>query len=125
VAGIVATNTTVERPGAVAAHARAGEAGGLSGAPLAPLATRALRRVYARAGGRVPIVGVGGIFSAEDAYARIRSGATLVQVYTGYIYGGPRFVPALLRGLRDLLKRDGFSYIGDAVGVDSRRGLAA
>jgi dihydroorotate dehydrogenase len=125
VAGIVATNTTVERPGAVAAHPRAGEAGGLSGAPLAPLALRALRRVYARAGGRVPIVGVGGVFSAEDAYARIRSGATLVQAYTGYIYGGPRFAPAVLRGLPDLLKRDGFSHISDAIGVDSRRGLAA
>jgi dihydroorotate dehydrogenase len=125
VAGIVATNTTIERPGTVAVHPRAAEAGGLSGAPLAPLAARALRRVYARAGGRVPIIGVGGIFSAEDAYARIRSGATLVQAYTGYIYGGPRFAPGVLRGLRDLLKRGGFSHICDAIGVDSRRGPAA
>ena len=118
-AGIVTTNTTIQRPGAVASHPRASEAGGLSGAPLEPLATFALRRVYARAGGRIPIVGVGGIMCAEDAYARIRSGATLVQAYTGFIYGGPVFVPAMLAGLERLLERDGFSRLSDAIGIDA------
>ncbi len=122
--GIVATNTTIQRPGGVASHPRAEEAGGLSGAPLAPLATLALRRVYARAAGRIPIVGVGGVMSAEDAYARVRSGATLVQAYTGYVYGGPGFVPGVLRGLERLLKRDGFSRLSDAVGADVRPGAA-
>src|SRR5512141_82521 len=75
--GIIATNTTIQRPGATASHPRAAEAGGLSGAPLQPLAVSALRRVYARAAGRIPIVGVGGVMTAEDVYERIRSGATL------------------------------------------------
>jgi dihydroorotate dehydrogenase len=123
--GIVATNTTIQRPGAVASHPRAAEAGGLSGEPLAALATLALRRVYARAGGRIPIVGVGGVMNAEDAYARVRSGATLVQAYTGYIYAGPGFVPGVLVGLERLLKRDGFSSIYDAVGADVRSGVNA
>ncbi len=117
-AGVVATNTTIQRPGEVAAHPRASEAGGLSGAPLEPLATAALRRVYARARGRIPVVGVGGVMSAADAYAKIRSGATLVQVYTGFIYGGPRFAQELVEGLESLLRRDGFGCIHDALGVD-------
>jgi dihydroorotate dehydrogenase len=125
VAGIVATNTTIQRPGAVAGHRCGAEAGGLSGAPLAALALATLQRAYARAGGRIPIIGVGGVMSAEDAYARIRSGATLVQAYTGYIYGGPGFVGELLRGIEKLLKRDGFSSIGDAIGIDLRRGPPA
>jgi len=124
-AGIVATNTTIQRPGAVAAHPRAAEPGGLSGAPLRPLATEALRRVYAKTAGRIPIVGVGGIMSAQDAYTRVRSGATLVQAYTGYIYGGPAFVPGVLRGLQELLKRDGFSRISDAIGVDVRPAMSS
>ncbi|SRR6266568_2089104 len=119
-AGIVATNTTLQRPGAVAAHPRASEAGGLSGAPLGPLALHAIRRVRSRVGDRIPIVGVGGVMSGADAYLRIRSGATLVQAYTGYIYGGPGFVRRVLRELGDLLRRDGFARIADAVGADLR-----
>lgn len=119
-AGIVATNTTLQRPGDVATHPRAGEAGGLSGAPLGPLSLRAIRRIRSRVGSRIPIVGVGGVMSGTDAYARIRSGATLVQVYTGFIYGGPGFVSGLLRELEELLRRDGFSRVADAVGADLR-----
>ncbi len=120
-AGVVATNTTVTRPGAVASHPKAGEAGGLSGAPLAPLAADALRRAYIRAAGRIPIVGVGGIMDANDAYARIRAGASLIQVYTGFIYGGPGFARRLLEDLARLLAKDGFRSPADAVGADHRR----
>jgi dihydroorotate dehydrogenase len=124
-AGIIATNTTVQRPGEVAAHRRARETGGLSGAPLEPLATRALRRVYARAGGRLPIVGVGGVMSAWDAYAKVRAGASLVQAYTGFIYGGPSFVSDVVGGLEKLVQKDGFSRLSDAVGADVHRDRAA
>jgi dihydroorotate dehydrogenase len=117
-AGIVATNTTIQRPGAVASSPLAAEAGGLSGAPLAPLALAALRRIAVRAAGRLPVVGVGGIMDADDAYARIRAGATLVQAYTGFIYGGPAFPRALHRGLARLLARDGFRSVEEAVGAD-------
>ena len=115
--GIIATNTTIQRPGAVADHPRAAEAGGLSGAPLAPLALLALRRAHARAAGRIPIIGVGGIMDAADAYARIRAGASLVQVYTGFVYGGPAFPRRILEELPDLLHRDGFGSVAEAVGT--------
>ncbi len=120
--GSIATNTTIQRPGAVATHPLARESGGLSGAPLEPLATAALRRVHARAGGRIPIIGVGGVMSPADAYAKIRAGASLVQVYTGFIYGGPMFARRLVSGIAELLRRDGFSQVEDAIGADSRGG---
>jgi dihydroorotate dehydrogenase len=116
-AGIIATNTTLSREG-VEGHPRAKEQGGLSGAPLERLATAAVRRCARRAGGRVPIVGAGGVMSAEDAYAKIRAGASLVQVYTGLIYGGPGFVRAVNEGLARLLARDGYARVTDAVGAD-------
>jgi len=119
-AGVVATNTTIQRPGPAGAHRLAGEAGGLSGAPLEALATAAVRRAFARARGRLPIVGVGGVMTAEDAYRKIRAGASLVQAYTGFVYGGPRFAPRLLGDLAGLLRRDGFSAVADAVGADVR-----
>ncbi len=117
VAGIVATNTTLSRPG-VEGHPAAAQQGGLSGAPLEPLATEAVRRCYARARGRVPIVGVGGVMDAQGVYAKIRAGATLVQVYTGFIYGGPGFVRRANEGLAALLVRDGFARVEDAIGAD-------
>ena len=104
VAGIIATNTTLSRAG-VERHPRATEAGGLSGAPLEARATEVVRRAYARAAGRVPIIGCGGVLSAEDAYRKIRAGASLVQVYTGLVYGGPGFVAELNAGLARLLAR--------------------
>jgi dihydroorotate dehydrogenase len=116
-AGIVATNTTLSRAG-VERHPRASEPGGLSGAPLEPLATSVVRRIARRAAGRVPVVGSGGVMSAEDAYAKIRAGASLVQVYTGLVYGGPGFVGRLCAGLDALLARDGFACVSEAVGAD-------
>jgi len=118
-AGIVATNTTISR-GGVEGHPRAGETGGLSGAPLEARATEVVRRCHARAAGRLTIVGCGGVLSAEDAYRKIRAGASLVQVYTGFIYGGPAFVRRLHAGLLRLLARDGFRSVSEAVGADGR-----
>jgi dihydroorotate dehydrogenase len=123
VSGIIATNTTLSRAG-VEGHPRAKEQGGLSGAPLEKLATSVVRRCAERAAGRVPIVGAGGVMSAEDAYAKLRAGASLVQVYTGFIYGGPGFVRQVNEGLAALLARDGFASVQDAVGADLREGAA-
>jgi dihydroorotate dehydrogenase len=117
VSGIIATNTTLERP---FSHPLAKEAGGLSGAPLRGIATRVIRRLYGRARGRLAIIGVGGVFSAEDAYEKMRAGANGVQIYTGLIYQGPAVVGRILRGLRQLLARDGFRSLSEAVGRESR-----
>jgi dihydroorotate dehydrogenase len=118
IAGFIATNTTVARPGIH--HSRAGEAGGLSGRPLAAAAQETASRIYRLVGGRLPIIGVGGIASAEEAYARIRAGASLVQLYTGLVYEGPGVVRTINRGLARLLRRDGFASLAEAVGVDLR-----
>ena len=96
--GLIATNTTLER-GGVAGHPRAGEAGGLSGRPLLERSTEVLRAFASHLGGRIPLIGVGGISSVEDAREKIRAGASLVQIYTSFIYQGPRLVRELARGL--------------------------
>jgi dihydroorotate dehydrogenase len=119
-AGIIATNTTVSRSGLRAPAALAGEGGGLSGAPLKPLANDACRTLYAHVGRRAPIIGVGGIFTADDAYERIRAGASLVQLYTGLIYEGPGIVARIVRGLGERLSRDGISSISEVIGIDVR-----
>ncbi|HEY8207287.1 MAG TPA: quinone-dependent dihydroorotate dehydrogenase [Myxococcaceae bacterium] len=121
--GLIATNTTVERPAAIV-HPRAGEAGGLSGAPLSERAVAVLARAGARARGRLALVGSGGVMTAEDVYRRIRAGASVVQLYTGFIYGGPGTVPRMLRELAALLRRDGFTSVSTAVGADLREGPA-
>jgi len=118
--GVIATNTTLDRSG-VAGHPRAGEAGGLSGAPLERRATEAVRRAYLSAAGRIPIVGVGGVADAAQAYAKIRAGASLVQLYTGFVYGGPGLPRRILAGLAALLRRDGYRSVAEAVGADARR----
>jgi dihydroorotate dehydrogenase len=115
--GLVATNTTTAR---LDLHStRAAEAGGLSGAPLRWRANDVCRRIYRRTAGRVPIVGVGGIFTAQDAYERIRSGATLVQIYTALVYEGPGAFSRINRGLVRLLERDRLSHIAEAVALDT------
>ncbi len=114
--GIIATNTTLARDSLTSA--RSDEAGGLSGRPLFERSTRALARVASLAGGRIPLIGVGGVASAEQAYAKIRAGATAVQVYTGLVYGGLALVGAILHGLERLLERDGFCSVATAVGAD-------
>lgn len=119
-AGIVATNTTVSRDGLKTSGPLTREGGGLSGAPLRQRANEACRLLFRHLGRRVPIVGVGGIASAEQAYERVRSGAALVQVYTALIYEGPGLVTDILDGLAERLARDGFRTIGEAIGVDIR-----
>jgi len=117
-AGIIATNTTVSRSGLRAPAHVAGETGGLSGAPLKAMATGACRTLFAHVGRRAPIVGVGGIFTADDAYERMRAGASLVQLYTGLIYEGPGVVARIVRGLGERLARDGVSSISEVIGAD-------
>jgi dihydroorotate dehydrogenase len=119
--GIIATNTTIARAG-LRSPARAADAcgpGGLSGAPLRARALAVLARLRARVGDRLTLVGVGGIETAADAWARIRAGATLVQVYTGFIYEGPLLARRLAAGLVALADRDGFTCVQDAVGADA------
>ncbi|KAJ02985.1 quinone-dependent dihydroorotate dehydrogenase [Sulfitobacter mediterraneus] len=114
VAAIIATNTTLDRGGLKSSHK--GEAGGLSGAPLFDKSTRVLARLSTMTD--IPLVGVGGIASAEHAYAKIRAGASAVQLYTALVYGGLSMVSDLATGLDGLLARDGFATLADAVGTN-------
>ncbi len=116
IAGLIVANTTVSRPPLRSRHA--GESGGLSGAPLRDLAVAQLRRFRAASGGALPLIGVGGIASAEDAWARIRAGASLVQLYSALVYEGPGLARRIARGLEKLMRRDGFGSIADAVGSE-------
>lgn len=111
---LIVGNTTVSRPPLRSANGA--EAGGLSGAPLAPLARSTLAAFRRATGGALPLVAVGGIDSAAEAYARIRAGASLVQLYTAMVYEGPRLPARMLRELDALLARDGFASVGEAVG---------
>jgi dihydroorotate dehydrogenase len=115
--GIIATNTTIRREGLrsdAAAVAAAGD-GGLSGAPLAERSLTVLRRLHARTGGRLLLVSAGGISSAHDAWERIRAGATLLQAYTGFVYGGPLWPARVQRELAELARREGFASVQEAV----------
>lgn len=113
--GLIATNTTTARPATLSGRHRA-EAGGLSGRPLLAPSTAVLAALWRLTAGRIPLIGVGGIASAEDAYAKIRAGASLVQLYTALIYQGPWLVARINRGLARLLRRDGHAALADAVG---------
>jgi dihydroorotate dehydrogenase len=117
VAGLIVGNTTIARPPLKSRHAR--EAGGLSGAPLFAPSTEMLRRVFRIARGRLALIGVGGIASPEQAYAKIRAGASLVQLYTGFAYAGPALPRRLADGLAALIRRDGFTSVADAIGKDA------
>ncbi len=112
---IIIGNTTVTRPRLRSGHA--GETGGLSGAPLAPLARERLADFRTATGGRIPLIAAGGIGSADEAYRRIRMGASLVQLYTALVYEGPGLPARLNRGLAALLARDGFASVAEAVGT--------
>jgi dihydroorotate dehydrogenase len=115
--GLIISNTTICREGASGKYAK--EAGGLSGRPVFNISTQMVRDMYRLTGGRLPIVGVGGIFSAEDAYTKIKAGASLVQVYSALIYQGFGLVEEIKSGLAELLKKDGFGQVSEAVGVEN------
>lgn len=119
VGALIIGNTTITRPDSLRSAARE-EAGGLSGQPLTALALEKLRGFARRLGGRVPLVAAGGIATPEQAYARIRAGASMVQLYTAMVYEGPGLPARLNRGLAALLARDGFGSVADAVGADTR-----
>jgi dihydroorotate dehydrogenase len=111
---IIVSNTTISRPGLKSDHAR--EQGGLSGAPLKPLALDALRRFRAASGGAIPLIGCGGIATADDAWERICAGASLVQLYSAMVYEGPHVARDMSEGLARKLERSSFSSIAEAVG---------
>ncbi len=115
--GLIVSNTTIGRPDGLKSRHR-DETGGLSGAPLKPLAQSVLADFHRLTEGRLPLIGVGGIASGADAYARIRAGATLVQLYTALIYDGIGLVARVKTELAALLRRDGFGSVAEAVGAD-------
>jgi dihydroorotate dehydrogenase len=112
---LIVANTTVSRPPLSSHHA--GEQGGLSGEPLAPLALQRLKDFRKATGAQVPLIAAGGIVSAADAYARIRAGASLVQLYSALVYEGPGLARRIAKGLVPLLERDGFKTLGEAIGA--------
>jgi len=121
-AGIVATNTTVARPlpsSPISARTFA-ETGGLSGRPLRDRSTEVVRHLYVQSRGKLPIIGVGGIFNAQDAWEKITAGASLVQVYTGMVYEGPGIARSITEGLITLLAESGFKTLSEAVGIMAR-----
>ncbi len=111
---LIVTNTTITRPHLVSRHR--GETGGLSGAPLKSLALERLRDFRKATGGALPLVGVGGIATADDAWERICAGASLVQLYSAMVYEGPGIARKIVRGLEALMRRDGFTSVAQAVG---------
>ena len=119
--GIIATNTTLDRTGLISANKD--QQGGLSGAPLFEKSTRVLARLSQLTDGKLPLIGVGGISTPEDAYAKIRAGASAMQIYTAMVYQGLSLAPRIARGLDDLLARDGFSSVAKATGTDRARWL--
>ena len=116
ISGIIATNATAFLRETLVSGSK--EPGGLSGKPLRALATSFVRHLYRAVGGKLPIIGVGGIFTADDAYEKIKAGASAVQIYTGFVYEGPATVKRINRGLIRLMARDGFQSVVEAVGAD-------
>jgi dihydroorotate dehydrogenase len=115
--GMVVTNTTIDRPATLQSR-YASETGGLSGKPLMEPSTRVLAEVRRRVGSKLVLIGVGGVTTGEDAYRKIRAGASLVQIYTAMVFKGGSLVPKIKRDLLKCLERDGFACVSDAVGAD-------
>lgn len=116
--GLIVSNTTIARD-MIAGHPLAGEAGGLSGAPVFKKSTEALAKMFRLTKGKIPLIGVGGVSNAEEAYAKICAGASLVQLYTALVYEGFGLAGRMNRGLVELLQRDGYTSIAQAVGKAS------
>jgi dihydroorotate dehydrogenase len=118
--GMIIANTTIARPPELRSP-EATEAGGLSGRPLFAPSTALLSEMYRLTERKLPLIGVGGVASAEDAYAKIRAGGSLVQLYTALVYAGPALLARIKTGLAALLRRDGFASVAEAVGADHAR----
>jgi len=118
--GVVVGNTTISRPPTLQSPF-ASEQGGLSGAPLTNISTEVLRDFYRITGGRVPLIGVGGVSSGHDAYDKIKAGASLIELYTAMVYNGPQLVGEIKDELAELLRKDGHRSVADAVGADHRK----
>ncbi len=118
--GLIVGNTTTDRPPEIPPIVAA-EKGGLSGKPLFEKSTWLLGRMYQLTDGKMPLIGCGGVFTGEDAYRKIRAGASLVQIYTAMVYRGTLVVPKIAEELATLLKRDGFACASDAVGANYRK----
>jgi dihydroorotate dehydrogenase len=116
--GVILGNTTLDRPDFLPENFRA-QKGGLSGAPLTQKSTAIIRQFYKLTDGTLPIVGVGGISCAQDAYDKIRAGASLVQLYSALVFHGPALIHAINKGLVDLLQKDGFNTLSEAIGTDA------
>ncbi len=114
---LIVSNTTISRPPLRSAERH--ESGGLSGAPLTDLSLQRLKDFRAVLGNRLPLIGVGGIGNAEQAYARLRAGASLVQLYSALVYEGPYLAKRINAGLKQLMARDGFGHISEVIGIDS------
>lgn len=121
ISGIVATNTTLDRPETNNASYEKiyREVGGLSGAPLKDKSTEMIRKIYRLTKGKIPIIGVGGIFTAEDAWNKIAAGASVVQLYTGLVFEGPGIAKSIVKGLKNRLESEGFESISDVVGIEA------
>ena len=119
--GIVATNTTIERPNSndPVAQKTFAETGGLSGAPLRARSTEIIRHIFGQTSGRLPIIGVGGIFNADHAWEKIRAGASLVQCYTGLIYEGPSIAKSIVHGLAERIQKENIFALSEIIGVDA------
>jgi dihydroorotate dehydrogenase len=118
--GLIVGNTTIARPDGLRSR-HAAESGGLSGKPLMLSSTSCLARMFRLTGGRLPIIGCGGIASGADAYAKIRAGASLVQLYSALVFHGPGLVTVIKCDLAQLLRADGFRSVAEAVGADHRK----
>ena len=121
ISGIVATNTTLDRPETnnPSSEKIYKEVGGLSGAPLKDKSTEMIRKIYRLTKGKIPIIGVGGIFTAEDAWNKIAAGASVVQLYTGLVFEGPGIAKSIVKGLKNRLESEGFESISDVVGIEA------
>jgi dihydroorotate dehydrogenase len=126
-AGIIATNTTIRRDAlktqviSQTGKSPQQEAGGISGVPVRERSTEVIRFIWQQTAGQLPIIGVGGIFTAEDAWEKITAGASLVQVYTGWIYEGPAMIRHILKGLLSKLEQNGLNSISEAVGLQEKK----
>jgi dihydroorotate dehydrogenase len=126
IAGLIATNTTISREGLKTqiiektGKSPQEEAGGISGKPVSDRSTEVIRFIYQQTQGEMPIIGVGGIFTAEDAWEKITAGACLIQTYTGWIYEGPIMVRRILAGLLTKLEENGLTSISQAIGMGNR-----